>query len=58
MNKKITFLITCLLLSLNMAVSQQIASVQNDIDTEFGVYPYYSVDIQPSMETYTVAADF
>jgi len=58
MTKKITYLITCLLIIYNSAFSQHIAEIQNNIETEFGLYPCYKVDIQPSVETYTVAADF
>lgn len=41
-----------------LAASQMIADITEDVETEFGIYHPYPVDVNPCVETYTIEPDF
>ncbi|PIS28886.1 MAG: hypothetical protein COT43_05315 [Candidatus Marinimicrobia bacterium CG08_land_8_20_14_0_20_45_22] len=52
------FMIFLSLTFFTSAKSQMIAEISTDIETEFGTYHPYPVNVKPAVETYSVAADF
>ncbi|MFH2025430.1 MAG: DUF3160 domain-containing protein [bacterium] len=51
------YVLICIFLLAQTGISQMIADINNDIETEFGTYHVYPVNIIPNTENYTINND-